>query len=101
MFRAGSLPDVAEQDATPLPPPPPLPPKLADPVPAIVVGTALWVLALVGVLLFGPEGSGGSVLMWTCLSGGVLGIIGYGIFTWQRSAARRGSRTAQQGQGLE
>jgi ammonia channel protein AmtB len=89
---------VAEQDATPLPPPPPLPPGLADPVPAIVVGTALWFLALVVVLLFGPDDT---VLAWTCLTGGVLGIIGYGIFTWQRSAARRGKRTAQQGQGLD
>ncbi|ROP38753.1 uncharacterized protein DUF2530 [Saccharothrix texasensis] len=98
MFQAGSLPDVAEQDSTPLPPPPPLPPRLADPVPAIVAGTALWLLALVGVLLFARDHT---VLLWTCLSGGLLGLIGYGIFTWQRSAARRGSRTAQQGQGLE
>ncbi|MBB5807356.1 hypothetical protein F4560_007124 [Saccharothrix ecbatanensis] len=89
---------MAEQDATPLPPPPPLPPKLADPVPAIVAGTALWLLALVGVLLFG---GGDTVLVWTCLTGGLLGIIGYGVFTWQRSAARRGSRTAQHGQGLD
>lgn len=89
---------MAEQDATPLPPPPPLPPKLADPVPAIVAGTALWLLALVGVLLFGRDDT---VLVWTSLTGGLLGIIGYGVFTWQRSAARRGSRTAQQGQGLD
>ncbi|GAB2988547.1 hypothetical protein GCM10027184_46940 [Saccharothrix stipae] len=67
-------------------------------MPAIVAGTALWVLALVGALLFGD---GFGVVAWTCLSGGLLGLIGYGIFTWQRSAARRGSRTAQHGQGLE
>lgn len=67
-------------------------------MPAIVVGTVLWLLALAGVLLFRRDDT---VLVWTCLSGGVLGIIGYGIFTWQRSAARRGSRTAQHGQGLE
>ncbi|WP_447005431.1 DUF2530 domain-containing protein [Saccharothrix isguenensis] len=89
---------MAEQDATPLPPPPPLPPKLADPVPAIVAGTVLWFLGLAGVLLFGR---GDTVLVWTCLTGGLLGIIGYGVFTWQRSAARRGSRTAQHGQGLD
>ena len=98
MFRASSLPDVAEQDATPLQPPPPLPPKLADPVPAIVAGTVLWLLGLVVVLLFARDDG---VLVWTCVAGGALGIIGYGIFTWQRSAARRGSRTAQGGQGLE
>ncbi|XVS64997.1 DUF2530 domain-containing protein [Actinosynnema sp. CA-299493] len=89
---------MAEQDSTPLPPPPPLPPRLADPVPAIVAGTALWLLALVGVLLFARDDA---VLLWTCLCGGLLGLTGYGLFTWQRSAARRGSRTAQQGQGLE
>lgn len=94
VLRTGSLPDVAEQDATPLPPPPSLPPRLADPVPVVLVGTALWWLGALGVLLFGRDFG---VLGWTCLSGGVLGIIGYGIFAWQRSAARRGSRTAQQG----
>ncbi|NUT48808.1 MAG: DUF2530 domain-containing protein [Saccharothrix sp.] len=84
---------MAEQDAAPLPAPPPLPPKLTDPVPVVVVGTALWFLAAVVVLLFG----GAQIVVWTCLAGGVLGIIGYGIFRWQRSAARRGSRTAQSG----
>lgn len=98
MFRAGSLPDVAEQDAAPLPPPPVLPPKLADPVPAIMAGTGLWFLALVGTLLFWRDET---ILVWTCLSGGLLGIVGYGVFSWQRSASRRGKRTAQQGQGLE
>lgn len=97
MFRRGSLPDVAEKDAPPLPPPPPLPPKLADPVPAIAAGTVLWFVALAGVLVFG---GGQATVVWTCLSGGVLGFIGFGVFTWQRSAARRGKRTAQQGQGL-
>ena len=67
-------------------------------MPAIVAGTALWVLALAGVLLFGRDQA---VLLWTCLSGGLLGFIGYGVFAWQRSAARRGSRTAQHGQGLD
>ncbi|MFI9010416.1 DUF2530 domain-containing protein [Actinosynnema sp. NPDC053489] len=85
---------MAEQDATPLPPPPALPPRLADPVPVVVAGTALWFVAFALVLLFGRDQS---TLLWTCLAGGVLGFIGYGIFAWQRSAARRGSKTAQQG----
>lgn len=89
---------MAEPDAAPLPSPPPLPPKLADPVPAIAAGTVLWFLGLAAVLLFRRDDP---VLVWTCLSGGLLGIVGYGVFTWQRSAARRGSRTAQHGQGLE
>jgi hypothetical protein len=33
----------------------------------------------------------------TCLAGAFLGAVGYGIFAWQRAAARRGSRTAQDG----
>lgn len=88
---------MAEQSPlTPLPPPPPLPPRLVDPVPVIVAGTALWFLAFLAVLLFAR---GSTTLLWTCLSGGVLGLIGYGVFAWQRAAARRGSRTAQQGLG--
>ncbi|HTI21799.1 MAG TPA: DUF2530 domain-containing protein [Kutzneria sp.] len=34
---------------------------------------------------------------WSCLAGFGLGFVGYGVFRWQRSAARRGSRTAQEG----
>ncbi|MGM1064015.1 DUF2530 domain-containing protein [Saccharothrix sp. Mg75] len=93
---------MAEQDAAPLlpaqlPAPPPLPARLADPVPAIVTGTVLWFAGFLVVLLFWRSET---TLLWTCLSGGLLGVIGYGVFTWQRSAARRGRRTAQQGQGL-
>jgi hypothetical protein len=33
----------------------------------------------------------------TCVTGAVLGGIGFGIFRWQRAAARRGSRLAQRG----
>ncbi|RKT52326.1 DUF2530 domain-containing protein [Saccharothrix australiensis] len=84
---------MAEQTQSP-PAPPPLPARLADPVPAIAGGTALWFLAFLVVLLFFRERT---TLLWTCLSGGGLGLLGYGIFRWQRSAARRGSRTAQQG----
>ncbi|MEV0680971.1 DUF2530 domain-containing protein [Actinosynnema sp. NPDC050436] len=84
---------MAEQTQSP-PAPPPLPARLADPVPAIAAGTALWLLAFLVVLAFFREHT---TLLWTCLSGGVLGFIGYGVFRWQRSAARRGSRTAQQG----
>lgn len=88
MFREGSLPDVAE-----LPPPPPLPPRLTDPVPPIVVSSALWLVGLVITLLIGAP----TMAVWTCAAGGALGVIGFGIFAWQRSAARRGSRTAQSG----
>jgi uncharacterized protein DUF2530 len=78
-------------------PVPPLPRKLTDPTPVVLVGTGLW---FVGVVLFGiRDWADGSwdIQFWTCLTGGVLGIIGYGVFSWQRSAARRGSRGAWQG----
>jgi hypothetical protein len=36
----------------------------------------------------------------TCVCGLVLGGAGIGIYSWQRAAARRGSRTAQEGVDL-
>jgi hypothetical protein len=81
-----------------LPRPPSLPPRLADPVPVVLLGTALWLLAFVALLVarlgFGFDRP---VLLWTTLSGLVLGGIGYCIVRWQRAAARRGSRNAQRG----
>ncbi|WP_190818970.1 DUF2530 domain-containing protein [Saccharopolyspora pogona] len=78
-------------------PVPPLPRRLADPTPVVLFGTALW---FAGAILFGiRDWTGGSweIQFWTCLAGGALGIIGYGVFRWQRSAARRGSRGAWKG----
>ncbi|MDA3630794.1 DUF2530 domain-containing protein [Saccharopolyspora oryzae] len=74
-------------------PVPHLPRRLADPTPVVLTGTALWLL---GVLLFAVR-SDLRIEFWTCLAGVVLGVIGYGVFRWQRSAARRGSRGAWQG----
>lgn len=83
--------EPSERDS--LPSPPALPPRLADPVPAILGGTALWLVALVALFLFGAD----DLWLWTSASGCALGIIGYGVFRWQRRAARRGSRSAQRG----
>ena len=83
---------MSERDSAPHPPP--LPHGLADPVPVVLGGTALWFLGFFVVLVVDRSNS---TLLWTTLSGGLLGIIGYGVFYWQRRAARRGSRTAQQG----
>ncbi|MGW1677671.1 DUF2530 domain-containing protein [Saccharopolyspora sp. NPDC002376] len=74
-------------------PVPHLPRRLADPTPVVLTGTALWLL---GVLLFAVR-SDLRTAFWTCVAGVVLGVIGYGVFRWQRSAARRGSRGAWQG----
>jgi hypothetical protein len=78
--------------------PPALPRRLSEIHTVVVVGTALWLLAALALglawLLAGrPLG------LWfsTCVAGVLLGGVGYGIISWQRAAARRGSRTAQRG----
>lgn len=85
----------------PPPPPtttPPLPPRLANPAPPALIGTGLWFVAWVALLtanLFG--GRELDQLFWTTAAGWVIGLLGYSLFRWQRSAARRGSRSAQSG----
>lgn len=78
--------------------PPSLPRRLSDMPTVVGLGSALWLLGAVG--LFAAWLVAGRPLdVWfaTCLAGGGLGALGYGIFRWQRSAARRGARGAQQG----
>lgn len=73
--------------------PPPLPPRLSD-MPTIVgLGSALWAVAAAVLLVTGTTGPA----LATCVTGAVLGGLGYALFRWQRSAARRGARGAQQG----
>ncbi|WP_410613923.1 DUF2530 domain-containing protein [Amycolatopsis sp. lyj-109] len=71
-------------------PTPELPKRLTDLTPVVIVGTSIWTVALV-VLFFTTSG------LWvqTALSGFALGFIGMAIITWQRAAARRGSKSAQ------
>ncbi|GJF06772.1 hypothetical protein PSD17_57190 [Pseudonocardia sp. D17] len=78
--------------------PPELPPRLSDIGVIASVGTLLWLAGAVGLLVAHVVG-GRPLDLWfgTCVAGVVLGGIGYAIFRWQRSAARRGTRTAQQG----
>ncbi|MFD4194558.1 MULTISPECIES: DUF2530 domain-containing protein [Amycolatopsis] len=83
----------------PLLPVPELPERLVVLYPVVAVGTLVWFagfLVLGGIRLFGTGGPA-SVWMWTCLSGGVLGLMGMGIMSWQRWARRHGSRSAQTG----
>jgi NhaP-type Na+/H+ or K+/H+ antiporter len=78
--------------------PPPLPRWLADPTLPALGGTVLWFLA--SAWLFGANLFGGRALdelFWTTTAGWLLGLLGYWLFRWQRSAARRGSRSAQGG----
>ncbi|WAL66301.1 DUF2530 domain-containing protein [Amycolatopsis cynarae] len=79
-------------------PVPELPARLTALFPIVVVGCFAW---LAGVVAFAIHdlgfGHSPSVWLWTCVAGVVLSLIGMGIMTWQRAAARRGSRSAQTG----
>jgi len=70
-----------------------LPRGLADPRPAVGVGTTAWFTGAVVLLIIG----GPTTWIWACLTGGLLGFIGFGMIHWQRRAAQRGHRGAQQG----
>ena len=78
--------------------PKPLPKAWINPAPVFGVGIIGWLLGLVafGVarLCFSVDNMLG---IWTCVAGMIVGAIGYGLFRWQRSAARRGSQGAQDG----
>ncbi|HEY3261403.1 MAG TPA: DUF2530 domain-containing protein [Pseudonocardiaceae bacterium] len=77
---------------------PPLHPRLADPTLPALVGTGAWFAASAG--LFAAKIFAGRPLddlFWTTIAGWVIGLLGYLLFRWQRSAARRGSRSAQSG----
>ncbi|MDH6280837.1 DUF2530 domain-containing protein [Prescottella agglutinans] len=68
--------------------------RLSDPRPVVVVGTVAWVVATVVVLLSGDRWSEALPI---CYAGTALGVLGFGLFLLQRSAARRGKRGAQRG----
>jgi Protein of unknown function (DUF2530) len=81
-----------------VPPPPPLPHRFSDMPTVVGTGTALWLLGALGLLVAHLVG-GRPLDIWfvTCVTGVALGGLGISIFSWQRAAARRGSRTAQEG----
>ncbi|HKS45195.1 MAG TPA: DUF2530 domain-containing protein [Amycolatopsis sp.] len=79
-------------------PVPELPPRLIDLFPIVLVGTGLWLAAFVVLLvhaLISDQAPG--VWLWTTVAGVVISCMGLGIMSWQRAAARRGSRSAQTG----
>jgi hypothetical protein len=78
--------------------PPPLPRQFTDIRTVVAVGTTLWLLGALGLGLAWLV-TGRPLDLWftTCVAGTLLGALGHGIFSWQRAAARRGSRTAQSG----
>jgi hypothetical protein len=78
--------------------PPPLPPALTRVPVVAAVGGVLWLVAAAALLVAALLGLRPLDIWFTAsLAGAFLGAVGYGIFAWQRAAARRGSRTAQQG----
>ena len=75
------------------PQPPALPPVLLKPWPVIVVITAGWLVATVLAFTVAPLAE-----YWPFAVAGLgVGVLGTSIFLWQRRAARRGSRGAQDG----
>jgi hypothetical protein len=75
------------------PSPAPLPRSLADPRPLVALGTVAWFATAVVLLVVDRS----TEWVWTCLVGGLLGLIGLTMIYLQRTAAQRGSRGAQQG----
>lgn len=64
----------------------------------MVIGTLLWLLGATALLVaWAVTGYPLGIWFTTCLAGAALGGIGWGIYSWQRAAARRGSRLAQDG----
>lgn len=62
------------------------------------IGTSIWLVATIALLVASIVGARPLDLwFFTCVAGTALGGVGYAIFRWQSAAARRGSRTAQQG----
>ena len=86
------VPPSASVDVVP-PAAAPLPRGLADPRPVVGAGTVAW-FAAAAILLFV---SGPSVWVGACVTGGLLGLLGFVMIHAQRSAARRGGRSAQGG----
>lgn len=77
--------------------PPPLPPIRSGIAYIVVPATIVWFLLFVVLLFLRPtlQAHNSMIWLWTCLAGWLLGLVGLAIYSWQRSAARRGHRGAQ------
>ncbi|WP_066908808.1 DUF2530 domain-containing protein [Millisia brevis] len=76
------------------PTPPLLGRRWTNPLPVVVVGTALWAVLAIVATAVGASGAGVAAVAW---AGVVVGLLGGALFAWQLRAARRGSRGAQEG----
>lgn len=77
----------------PSPEPPPLPAPLLAVWPVIAAGALAWLVAAVAAFTVPACESWRPVT----LAGLAVGLLGSGIFLWQRDAVRRGARGAQTG----
>jgi len=78
---------------------PPTPPaRLTEMTWVVGLGTALWFLGGVALLVAHLH-FGRPLDEWfgACIAGFTLGVVGYILFRWQRRAARKGSKGAQSG----
>ena len=62
------------------------PPLRVDTVRVVLAGTALWVVALVVLLLLGDRVD--RVWTWTCVAAIVLAVLGLGLMRWQGQSRR-------------
>ncbi len=92
------MPDPPPDHAPTSPPErPPLPPVRGAGLAHVVIpGMVLWLVAVIVLLLMIPTLREHDAMgwLWTAVAGFLLGFCGLGIYGWQRSAARRGSRGA-------
>lgn len=77
---------------------PRLPEAFEDPRPVLVTGIIAWAAAAV---FFGITRGWGSELVVTSLIGMVTGLLGFGVYAWQRFAVSRGAQWVQDGITVE
>jgi hypothetical protein len=70
-------------------------PVEVDAVRIVVIGTVLWFAAFLALLPFRARlaDAGNEIWLWTCLAGGVLGLIGLPLALRHRAAVRRAQST--------
>lgn len=80
--------------ATPAGSVPELPPARAGLAHIVIPATAAWFVLFVVLLFFLDDLRANNAMtwLWTALAGWVLGLMGLGVYSWQRAAARRGRR---------
>ena len=71
----------------PVPTRPAPPPLRVDTARVVLIGTALWAVALVVLLILGDRVD--RMWTWTCVAGILLAGIGFGIMRWQGHLGRR------------